>query len=87
MRLLGAAGEVEKSGGLGLYDEQPMVWQKYVPMPTVTVPTESGEKTLALLHSIFVLEGEPSAVGLRVSGPITDDDALFLPVASASKLG
>ena len=87
VRLLGAAGEVEKSGGLGLYDEQPMVWQKYVPMPTVTVPTESGEKTLALLHSIFVLEGEPSAVGLRVSGPITDDDALFLPVASASKLG
>ena len=87
VRLVDESGVTEKSGGLGLYDSQPMVWQKYVPMPTTTVPTEAGEKTLSLLHSIFVLEGEPSAVGLRVSDAITDDDALFLPVASASELG
>lgn len=87
VRLRGADGEVEVQGGLGLYDDQPMLWQKYVPMPTVTVTTDAGEKTLSLLHSIFVLEGEPSAVGLRVSGPVTDDDALFLPVALGSNLG
>ncbi|MBB6049711.1 glutathionylspermidine synthase family protein [Armatimonas rosea] len=87
VRLHGPDGAVETAGGLGLYDDQPMLWQKYVPMPTVAVTTEAGEKTLSLLHSIFVLDGEPSAVGLRVSGPVTDDDSLFLPVALGTELG
>ncbi|WP_309722653.1 glutathionylspermidine synthase family protein [Armatimonas sp.] len=86
VRLVGESGETETKGGLDLYNSQPMLWQKYVQMPTVTVPTESGEKTLSLLHSVFVLDGDPSAIGLRVCGPITDDDALFLPVAIASNL-
>jgi glutathionylspermidine synthase len=63
-----------------LYADQRCIWQKYVPLPHLTVPTTKGQRTLRALYSVFLVESEPSAIGLRVDGPITGDEALFIPL-------
>ena len=60
--------------------DQPMVYQEYAQMPEAGLMTAQGMQTLSLLTSCFVVGGEPSAVGLRAGGLITDDRCRFVPV-------
>ena len=62
------------------FTDQPMVYQQYVPMPEAELMTAQGMQRLSLLTTCFVIGGEPSAVGLRAGGLITDDRCRFVPV-------
>ncbi len=60
---------------------QPVVYQQYVEMPCADVMTCDGRQSKRLLTSCFVINGQPSAIGIRAGGRITDTHSLFLPVS------
>jgi glutathionylspermidine synthase len=62
------------------FDEVPMAYQQYVAMPLVEARTASGLELMSALHTCFLVAGEPTAVGMRLGGPITDSAAYFLPL-------
>ena len=62
------------------FTDQIMVYQQYVPMPEAALMTAQGMQRFSLLTSCFVVGGEPSAIGLRAGGLITDDRCRFVPV-------
>jgi glutathionylspermidine synthase len=73
--------EVVEQSQERLYENQVMVYQHYVPLPTTTVPTEDGPQQVHLVHNCFIAAGVPSAIGVRASRKlIFDDNAYFLPV-------
>jgi len=74
------AGDLRASSIERTFDEVPMVYQRYVAMPRVEARTASGLQMLSALHTCFVVAGEPTAVGMRLGGPITDNAAYFLPL-------
>jgi glutathionylspermidine synthase len=66
-----------------LYDEQVMIYQQYVALPTTTIQTEEGQSEVSLVHNCFVAAGIPSAIGVRASHKlIFDDNSYFLPICS-----
>jgi len=74
------AGELRASSIERTFDEVPMAYQQYVRMPLVEARTASGLELLSALHTCFIVAGEPTAVGMRLGGPITDYAAYFLPL-------
>ncbi|MGM0712222.1 glutathionylspermidine synthase family protein [Brevibacillus parabrevis] len=62
------------------YWEQPMIYQKRVELPEITVQTLSGPYQGRLLWGSFWIGGEASAVVARVGGPITNNLSYYLPV-------
>jgi glutathionylspermidine synthase len=74
-------GYLETKDTAKAYWDQPMVYQQRVELPTLTVPTETGEFTGKLLFGSFVLGGKPSAIVARVDKEITGNLSYFLPLA------
>jgi glutathionylspermidine synthase len=79
------AGEVLARGGPG-YDMQPMVYQRRVAPTHRRVRFADGaEADGEELLTCFIVAGAPSAVGMRIGGPITDARAWFAPVGVAPR--
>lgn len=55
------------------------VYQKYVPLPTTYVQTVEKIVKGHLMVGSFLINGQASAFGYRLGGPITDNLAYFLP--------
>jgi glutathionylspermidine synthase len=70
------------------YDDQPMVYQRRVPLPTVAFehPTD-GQREGYAITTCFIVGGTPTAVCMRVGDEITDAWAHFLPLAYSSTRG
>lgn len=69
--------EVERS-----YIKSTPVYQRFANLPTVDVETSFGKENLYSLMGCFLINGEPSAMGLRVDTKlITGNMSYFLPVA------
>ena len=62
------------------YWEQPMIYQKRVELPAITVETEGGAYAGRLLWGSFLIGGKPSAIVARVGGRITNNMSYYLPV-------
>ncbi|MGG3736538.1 glutathionylspermidine synthase family protein [Aeribacillus pallidus] len=62
------------------YTDSLPVFQQYIPLPTHTIQTEKGEQTAHIMYGCFILNGQPSAIGIRAGGPITDNASYFLPI-------
>lgn len=62
------------------YWEQPMIYQKRVELPEITVQTVTGPYAGRLLWGSFWIGGEASAIVARVGGPITNNLSYYLPV-------
>ncbi|MBV8367687.1 MAG: glutathionylspermidine synthase family protein [Candidatus Eremiobacteraeota bacterium] len=61
--------------------EQPVVYQRYVRAPRRRVRRADGlEVDGEELTTCFVVAGRPSAVGMRIGGPVTDSWSYFAPV-------
>jgi len=61
------------------YWEQPMIYQKLVELPQITVHTLKGRYDGNLLWGSFLLGGKPSAIIARVGGKITSNLSYYLP--------
>jgi glutathionylspermidine synthase len=78
--ILDPAGTEIAHGELGApaYDSQPMVFQRYARAPRRRVRRADGAVFDGLeLTTCFVLGGQPSAIGMRVGGPVTDTRSHF----------
>jgi len=63
----------------------PCVYQRYVPMPERSIRLPSGGSVHGYeLLTCFVVGGEPSAIGMRVGGRITDAWSHFVPLGVAA---
>jgi len=63
------------------YGEQPAVFQRFVRAPRRRVRRADGvEIDGEELTTCFVVAGRPSAVGMRIGGPVTDAWSYFAPV-------
>jgi len=61
------------------------VYQRYVPMPERSIWLPSGRRVHGYeLLTCFVVGGEPSAIGMRVGGRITDARSHFVPLGVAA---
>ncbi|MBV9711230.1 MAG: glutathionylspermidine synthase family protein, partial [Ktedonobacteraceae bacterium] len=73
--------EVIEQSEQNRYDNQVMIYQQYAPLPTTTIQTEDGLTEVNLVHNCFVVDGEPSAIGVRASRKlIFNDNSYFLPI-------
>jgi len=65
---------IEKDTGNDYFDQE-MIYQKYVHGNTITVKSETGFKILKKIFGCFSLNGEASAIYLRVGGNITSGNS------------
>lgn len=80
-----AADGGARAHGENRYTEQPMVYQRYVPLPKRRVRRADGVAFDGEeIVTCFVAGGEPSAIGMRVGGPVTDAWSYFAPLGRAS---
>ncbi|MFJ9498987.1 glutathionylspermidine synthase family protein [Brevibacillus centrosporus] len=78
--LFDAAGEIVDKDQEDSYWDQPMIYQKRVELPRITVKTEGGPYDGRLLWGSFWIGGHASAIVARVGGPITNNMSYYLPV-------
>jgi glutathionylspermidine synthase len=81
--ILDAGGEEVARGERAprAYGEQPTVFQRYVRAPRRRVRRADGTEIEGEeLTTCFVVAGRPSAVGMRLGGPVTDASSYFAPV-------
>ncbi|RNB70277.1 glutathionylspermidine synthase family protein [Brevibacillus panacihumi] len=78
--LFDADGSVREKDQEAFYWDQPMIYQKRVELPAITVKTMNGDYAGRLLWGSFLVGGEASALVARVGGPITDNLSYYLPV-------
>lgn len=78
--LFDAEGSVKEKDQEAFYWDQPMIYQKRVELPAITVKTMNGDYDGRLLWGSFLVGGEASALVARVGGPITDNLSYYLPV-------
>jgi glutathionylspermidine synthase len=76
-----ADGTLEETDQATFYWDQPMVYQKKVDLPILTVETAKGPYTGKLLFGSFFIGGKPSAVLGRIGQAITQDLTYYLPLA------
>ncbi len=84
--ILGAGGsEIARGERVhASYAAQPVVHQRYVPPPQRRVRLADGrEMEGGELLTCFVVGGRPSAVGMRIGGPVIDARSHFAPVGVA----
>lgn len=62
------------------YTEYLPVYQQYVEHPKVSFMSEKGKQEGKLLIGSFLLNGQPSAVGYRVGGTITNNFSYYFPI-------
>ncbi|WP_161981861.1 glutathionylspermidine synthase family protein [Dictyobacter alpinus] len=75
--------EVIEHSQWNFYDKQIKVYQQYAGLPTTTIQTEAGLTPVNLVHNCFIVDGTPSAIGVRACQKlIFDDNSYFLPVCS-----
>ena len=78
--------EMVEQSQQSLYDKQVMVYQQYAALPTTRLQTEQGRAEVRLVHNCFVVDGVPSAIGVRASHRlIFDDSSYFLPICYRSQ--
>lgn len=78
--LFAADGTLVEKDQEEFYWEQPMIYQKRVELPEITVQTVAGPYAGRLLWGSFWIGGEASAIVARVGGPITNNLSYYLPV-------
>ena len=74
-----------RRGSSAAWTEEPLVYQRYVEIPTRELMTEHGPRTLHLLFSCFLIAGEPMGICLRAGELITDESAWVVPLCVAGE--
>lgn len=78
--LFASDGTLQEKDQEEFYWEQPMIYQKRVELPQITVQTIKGAYAGRLLWGSFWIGTEASAIVARVGGPITNNLSYYLPV-------
>jgi glutathionylspermidine synthase len=65
------------------YSQVQSIYQQYIELPCVTYNSEKGEQRGHILTGSFLVNGNPSALGYRVGGQITNNLSCYLPVGLA----
>ncbi|MFC3886201.1 glutathionylspermidine synthase family protein [Bacillus songklensis] len=75
----GTGEKVDEDPHKTYHDSLP-VYQKFIELPTITIQTENGEKTVKYMYGCFLVNGQASAMGIRAGRQITDNESYFLPI-------
>lgn len=78
--IFSSAGNIMQQEIHKTYIDELAVYQQFIELPTTVVQTEQGVKELNYMYGSFLINGEPSAVGIRAGGQITNNTSYFLPV-------
>jgi glutathionylspermidine synthase len=63
----------------------PSIYQQYAPLPQTVYQSAKGKQSGHLLIGSFLISGQPSAIGFRVGGEITNNLSCFLPAGLAKE--
>lgn len=75
-----SSGQLLKKNPQTSYQHYTKVYQQYIKQSKTTFQSEKGEQTGQLLVGSFLINGKPSAIGLRVGGMITNNLSYYLPI-------
>ena len=73
-------GQMSNAAAQTSYRAYLPIYQQYIELPTVTFNSEKGDQEGHQLIGSFLLNGQPSAIGFRVGGVITDNLSYYLPM-------
>lgn len=74
------SGQLAKADPQQSYTDFLSVYQQYIEHPKAPIQTEKGRQEGSLLIGSFLLNGKPSAIGLRAGGTITNNLSYYLPI-------
>ena len=57
------------------------VYQQYIDLPQIDIRTEQGIERASIMYGSFIINGKPSAIGIRAGSQITNNASYYLPVA------
>lgn len=62
------------------YEDEVPVYQQFLELDIAEIVTEKGKQTAHIMYGCFLLNGRPSAVGIRAGNQITDNASYYLPI-------
>lgn len=65
---------------LKTYEDTLPVYQQFVELPDYEIKTISGRRLAKIMYGCFLINGKPSAIGIRAGGQITNNASYFLPI-------
>ncbi|HKF47074.1 MAG TPA: glutathionylspermidine synthase family protein [Terracidiphilus sp.] len=87
VRVMAGDGRVITRSARSTHSDEPMVYQKRVPIPALELMTEFGPRRLHLVTSCFLISGTPAGICVRAGEEITDESAWVLPTCISSGRG
>ncbi|MBD3110152.1 glutathionylspermidine synthase family protein [Bacillus sp. AGMB 02131] len=63
------------------YASELAVYQQYIDLPQIDIQTEQGIERASIMYGSFIINGKPSAIGIRAGSQITNNASYYLPVA------
>lgn len=87
VQIFGPTGKLISEEPQQNYIEVPPVYQQYIELPTITFNSEKGRSEGHMLIGSFLVNGNPSAIGVRVGGEITNNLSCFLPAGLVNERG
>ena len=63
------------------YVSELAVYQQYFNLPQLDIHTEKGIERASIMYGSFVINGKPSAIGIRAGSQIMNNASYYLPVA------
>lgn len=80
IKVVDASGSIVESNAYSTYSEMQVVYQDYVPFPSVRILTGDGVRDLRMVWSCIVASGQPCGITLRVGSGVTDLSWWVVPV-------
>lgn len=71
-----------KKSQANTYKDSDMIYQLYHQLPKTNILTDEGEKQASYIVGCFIVNDEPSAIGVRAGSEITEGDSYWLPLAT-----
>jgi glutathionylspermidine synthase len=87
VQIYGLSGKLITEENQQNYLEVTPIFQQYVELPTITYNSKNGRSEGHMLIGSFLVNGEPSAIGFRVGGEITNNLSCFLPAGVVKERG
>ncbi|HAQ06807.1 MAG TPA: glutathionylspermidine synthase [Bacillus bacterium] len=87
VQIFDSSGKLIMEEAQKTYSDVLSIYQQYVELPQITYYCEKGKRKGHKLIGSFMINGQPSAIGFRVGGEITNNLSCFLPVGVSKEKG
>jgi glutathionylspermidine synthase len=79
VQIFSPAGKLLLEEAQKTYSDVPSIYQQFIELPRTSYQSEKGRQIGHKLIGSFLINGKPSAIGLRVGGEITNNLSCYLP--------